>query len=664
MVVYHDPQVIVAEGEVVITGKELTILATRARYHLKSQRLYLWGPVKILTAHGDWLKGRWAFMDLRSGEGRIEEAHLFLRKDRVQVKARYLEQTGERKYIAYEATISTCELQCERSPPWSFKARRVEISKGWAKGQGVSFWVKRLPLVYSPWVTLPVKRKRKSGVLWPRLASGSRTGLGLEVPIFLAWHDSFDTTFYPFYTGKRGLMLGLETRFRLSSRTQGILRYRYLYDREKDSDYNADGIRRTNKSRYWLTAKWDQALGKRTALHLDLDLLSDPDFLEEFEGGELGFSQSHESYLKWFGRGLEEKHQTYRTSRLWLEHRASNAYLELASTYYDAQAPWDQKDLAYPWGRLLWFELLRPLWGPLYLEAPFEASYWYQEKGPQGWRLDGPLALVLNLPWGPFENAFTYRWRYTAYLLKEGPDSHQDRSLSEIRWYTSWEMYRLYHPGWGLEGIRHTLRPYLTYFYRSKEDQEELPSWSPEDRLAPEKYWEYGLIQYFTAKKQNGPKVQYWDLLRFKLAQRYDLKKASQKWHPLLGDLEIRTLGRFYLRYEFLYHFYGQGLSRQELTFQIERWVLDHLSLSYQRDRARAVKQFNLRWRQKWAQRYLWHGKVSRNLARSENSYFEMGLTYLGSCFHLDFTWGQTPEETRFSFWINLLGLGGYGRPP
>ena len=675
LTVYQQSRVIVAEGQVVISGRDLTIFAQRARYHMVSKRLYLWGPVKILTPHGDWIKGKWASLNLRSGEGEIQGAHLFIKKDRVQVKAERMRQIGERKYVAYQAVITTCDLECKESPPWSFHARKVEISEGRARGKMVSFWIKRLPVAFSPLVTLALKRERKSGVLFPRLVQGDRTGFGLEVPLFLALHDSFDLTLYPLYTGKRGLLLGIEGRYRLSGYNQGIIRYRYLRDRLEDDDYNRDGIVRKNRTRYWLTAKLDHQISSRTDLHLDLDLLSDRDFLQEFSGGDLGFLKSHRSYLDWFGRGLEEKNKTYRTSRFWLAHRRENTYFEMGSTYHDAVLPERQARLLSPLGRVLGLFMTRPLIGPFTFSLEGDATYWYREEGSRGLRTNLSPELILNFPLGPTENALSYRLLYTSWRVDwdNGTKETLNRTLYEISAQSSLEFYRVYNlRRFGLSGIRHSLRPYVFYFYRPPENQEEFPSFVSEDRLPPAHYLEYGLLQFFTAKKREANTLKYWDLVRFKVFQRYDFREAVRRltaaeeerrpFSNLFSEFELRTLSRLNFRYDLVYNFYGLGLSQQKLSLSINQMLLDHFSLGFQRDKLRKVKQLSLSGDKRLFQKFIFRGRLTRNLLRSETTYSELGVTYQGSCYSVSFSLGRTPEETRFSVWVNLLGLGGYGR--
>ncbi|HFC97020.1 MAG TPA: LPS-assembly protein LptD [Thermosulfurimonas dismutans] len=671
LTLYHQRHIAIAEGQVVISGRGLTIFAPRARYEMETKRLWLWGPVKILTPHGDWLKGKWAVIDLRSGEGEIEGAYLFIKKDRVQVRAKRMVRLGEDRYEAYQAVISTCDLRCEEAPPWSFHARKVEIREGRARAHWVSFWVKRLPLALSPLVTMAIKRKRKSGFLFPRLVTGSRSGVGVEAPLFLALHDSFDATLSPLWMSRRGVLFSVEGRWRLSRDAQGIIRYRYLHDRLEDRDYNHDGIVRGNTSRYWITARVDQRLSPRTDLHLDLDLLSDRDFLEEFEGGPFGFSETNRVYLKWFGRSLEERNQRYRTSRLWLAHRRFNTYLEAGGAYRDWVLPGGQATVLSPLADIYLFSLTRPLRGPFTFNLGAEGTYWYREEGSRGWRFHLAPELALNLPLGPLENRFSYQLLHTRYAVDWDNGTTRDltRTLYQIKAESTLEFYRVYPLNHGdLVGLRHSLRPYLRYFYRPPKNQEDLPLWESADRLPPAHYLEYGVLQFLTAKSRSGGKPHYWDLMRFNLYQRYDFRReasAGEERHPfsnLFSELEVRFPSRLSLRYDLVYNFYGLGLTRQELNLSWSRFLLDRVNVGYQRDKLRRIKQLNLSGRKRFWHHFILHGALSRNLIRQETSSASLGLTYEGSCFSLDFTLGVTPEETRFSFWVNLYGLGGYGR--
>ena len=61
----------------------------------------------------------------------------------------------------------------------------------------------------------------------------------------------------------------------------------YLHDRQVDDGtgtwgYNDDNVLRTNLDRYWFRMKNNQDLGSGFTAKLDLDIVSDQDYLQEF----------------------------------------------------------------------------------------------------------------------------------------------------------------------------------------------------------------------------------------------------------------------------------------------------------------------------------------------------------------------------------------------
>jgi len=552
---YFQAKIIVAEGEVVLRGEGLTITCARARYERVTKKLTLWGPLRIVSEDGDYLEGLRGWLNLETLEGEIEQGHLYLEKHKFHVLAKRMKRFPDNEYRAEDATITTCKICSEGgcAPAWSFHCRTLRITRG-GKGKGyhTTFNIRGVPLLYSPYVSISLKKERKNGFLFPRLVHSSREGTGVEVPLYLAVNDSFDFTFYPYYTETRGFMTGLEARYVLSSQSKGIVRYRYLHDRLEDNDYNHDGFLRTNQDRFWLTAKVDQALAPSWMLRLDLDLLSDKDFLYEFDGGNLGFTKSHESYLRKFGRGLEEKNTSYRTNRLWLTFARDGYFFQTSATYYDGQISGEQEGLLMPLPRVYFSFLRTPLVGPLSFSGSVSHTYWWREEGFRGRRLE----LVPQVSLAPRLFSFwdldvTYRFRQ-AYYWVDWEDTRgveeMKRSLYEIEARSGVTLYRIYAFRFcQITALRHSLRPEISYFYRPEEDQNELPLFTDEDRLPPVQAIRYGVRQFLTAKEEGPEGPRYFDLARLWIYQTYDFRE-DEPLSNLYLDAELRLPEYFYLR--------------------------------------------------------------------------------------------------------------------
>ena len=107
---------------------------------------------------------------------------------------------------------------------------------------------------------------------------------------------------------RRGEMLGLEYRYVLDEQSRGTLMFDFLDDRKIDDgtagseDWAyAETAARRNADRYWFRFKHDQLLPAGFTARLDIDLVSDPDYLREFHSGLTGFDATDRMLTKTFG---------------------------------------------------------------------------------------------------------------------------------------------------------------------------------------------------------------------------------------------------------------------------------------------------------------------------------------------------------------------------
>ncbi len=664
---YFKTGVVISEGQVVIKGEGITIFCPRARYESKTKILTIFGPFKMYS-NGDYLEASFAKFNLSNSTGEIKNGHLFLEKNRVHILASLMKSKGEDRYEAYNALITTCKIckQGRCSPSWSFHCKKLQISStGKAKAYHTTFNVRGLPLIYTPYVSLVLKKERKTGFLIPHFVQSLREGFGIELPFYWTINDSFDFTFYPHYTTKRGIIAGIETRYALSENSKGIIRFQYLKDRLKDNDYNQDGIIRENQNRYWITAKIDQEFNNSYDLHLDIDWLSDKDFLFEFDSGDLGFTQSHRTYLQKFGRGLEEKNLDYRINTLWINHAFDHYFFQISTSYYDSQIPGKQPFLLMPIFHTYISNLRTPIWKFVHFSWQNSYTYWWREREYRGHRFETSPQISLNPKVLYFLDLdFSSRLRYTMYWIDwcdELKKEMLDRLIYEIEGRSSLTFYRIYKKS--NISFRHTIQPNIEYFYRPYVNQENIPIFMDKDRLPAINSIRYGILQFITAKKEKNNQSKYFDIARFWIYQNYNFdEKDRQRLSDLFLDTEWHIFSSFYLRLNASYNFYGLGLSGTNLTFNLKNSKEEYIGLDYRWDKERKVEQINIRMR-----RYLFKGiytsfGIRHSLERHETVEARFGLSYKSQCWYADFMVMTNPDETQFAFFINLLGIGGFGR--
>ena len=154
---------------------------------------------------------------------------------------------SEDRFTILDAQFTACEVEDGESPDWSFRTKEVRVNaSGYAKARGLSFRVKKAPLVYLPYMMLPVRSSRVSGFLMPKPGFSTRRGPSLGIGYFWAINRSYDATFnVDLYAGappgaenafsdRPFWGLGSEFRYRPSEGTNGTFDGYLIDDTERD----------------------------------------------------------------------------------------------------------------------------------------------------------------------------------------------------------------------------------------------------------------------------------------------------------------------------------------------------------------------------------------------------------------------------------------------
>ncbi len=154
---------------------------------------------------------------------------------------------GEDRFTILDAQFTACEVEDGKTPDWSFRTKQVNVNaNGYAKARGLSFRARKAPLIYLPYMMLPVKSSRVSGFLTPKPGFSTRRGPSLGIAYFWAINRSYDATFNAdLYAGAPAdgtnafsnrpfWGLGTEFRYRPSEGTEGIFDGYLIDDTELD----------------------------------------------------------------------------------------------------------------------------------------------------------------------------------------------------------------------------------------------------------------------------------------------------------------------------------------------------------------------------------------------------------------------------------------------
>jgi LPS-assembly protein len=130
-----------------------------------------------------------------------------------------------------DSTFTTC---AEEVPSWQIKAKEINLSASGDFGEAyhAQFRVLDVPIMYIPYFSFPVSKKRTSGFLYPKISTSSNSGLEVEAPFYWNIAENIDATITPHYMSKRGLQLQTEVRY-LNGLQAGQIDLEYLNNDKK-----------------------------------------------------------------------------------------------------------------------------------------------------------------------------------------------------------------------------------------------------------------------------------------------------------------------------------------------------------------------------------------------------------------------------------------------
>ena len=675
---YHDKEgVYVAEGDVVIKKGTQVLKANRAVYDRRSGIAKVWGDVHFESG-GDIITGSRAVFDLNKQTGKIEQGHVFLRQNHVHISSRSLERLSEDTYLAKDCKITTCDGQ---RPAWSLTAAEVKVTvEGYGTAKHAAFRIKDVPVLYFPYFIFPAKTKRQSGLLPPRMGYSDRNGLDVELPFFWAISAQTDATFYERYMTKRGYMQGLEFRYITSDGSKGAFMFDILSDR-KDKDLNdpddaeISPLPRTNKGRYWFRGKADQNLPFEMEARLDVDYVSDQDYLKEFTGGLFGY-EARPNIQRKFGRPLEERLSPLRSSNLLLSRLWEGMTLQADSHYYQRPDHPSVNDTPEPLLGLHMSRLISPIpRTPMLYSLGLNYQNIWSQDGDKGNEISLAPEVTMPLRLGRYVEiepslSFNYEGRWV--------DQSQDGT--QYAWARDYEadlrvssrMEKIFDVSIGrIERLRHTIRPSLIYTYHEARSDDNLSWFDPLTDKGKLNKLSFTLENFLDARsKDEEGKVSYRQWATFSLTQPYNLDElrrslnAGEKrrpFDPLQISFTLKPLRLLDIYWSARWDHYDNEFKSNDLSVELslERWKgrKDHYRAEYQSAKGE-YRNLLLS-----ADVGLWGGfsaggSFSKDFYVDQEISSDIWLDYEAQCWGVKVVAHREDEETRFMVFFELKGLG------
>ncbi len=202
-----------------IRYQDVDIRADRVEVDLGEKIVRAFGNV-ILDQGPRRLSGTSLTFDLETKTGTVTNASAYVDPD-FYFSGTEISKTGENTYSVDQGTFTSCKADV---PAWSFKLGHAEIEvEGYARVRHAAMKVKKVPVLYLPYVVWPVRTERTSGFLVPNLGYSERRGPYLGLAYYQVLGQSYDTTFFVDLYGEEYLGFGNEVRYQPTEGTRGLL---------------------------------------------------------------------------------------------------------------------------------------------------------------------------------------------------------------------------------------------------------------------------------------------------------------------------------------------------------------------------------------------------------------------------------------------------------
>jgi LPS-assembly protein len=696
----RNTDVYTAETDVVITGGKTRLEADYVEFSNTTKEVAARGHVKMISG-GDIISCNAMQVNLATETGLIDKGTVFIQKNHLYLHGEQIRKTGKFTYDAQKGSITSCDGE---TPDWKITGKDVQVTiEGYGFAKDTVFWARNMPALYSPFLAFPVKTQRQSGLLLPEISSSDRLGFVYDQPFFWAISPSSDATLYAGYLSERGAKIGGEFRYVIDPLSKGVWQLDYLSDDKIDDgtaateDYRFDSTpQRTNTDRYWLRMKSDQTLPHDFFARLDVDVVSDPDYLLEFKDGLTGYDITNQNFASEFGRDLDEYDDTVRKNSLIIDQTGPGHVFAAKALWYDdvvaRRIGTDDTTLQTLPG--IEFSTVRRQLGRtgLYFAMDSQLDAFFRQDTVNtagldrksakvnGRRLDISPTFYYPVKWG---NAASFHpfvsLRGTAYHADQFTDIEGDddplrfRSLYEVGGDLTTRLNRVFTVQTAFsDKIQHQVTPGIGYRFIPRVDQDTLPFFDQLDDIQESNKLNWHLTHRFTARNpvagQEGTLVNtYRELGWVKFYQDYSIRDErdgaetqNRPWSDIHMDARVYPFSFLSLNTELAWSPYNSHFTTLNLNTRLTSPRGDALTTAYRYTQDATES---------------WYSRIDFKISRSLAAYYSFekdldrdttietrtGIRLNKACWGMGLELQDSDLDTRIALMIHLKGIGEFG---
>jgi LPS-assembly protein len=519
-----------AEGDVQIEQGDLRLTAGTADWSQESGKAFCSGGFRLESSDGV-MTGDSLNYDFTTGLGFIENGEAELAASSVFLSGDKIEKRGDISYRVTGGSFTTCSGE---KPAWKLTASTLDVDvDGYAEATNAILYLRDIPILYFPYITLPAKTTRQTGLLFLEYSHSTRLGEQFKQPFYLVIDDHMDATLTADYMSDFGFGTGLEYRYLLNDSQPGRFFGNYItgFDDEPDR----------------ALVEWthDGQLPGGTRLVADVEYASKKDYFSIFGGNADVYASEKSQSTIYLSRPWEKSVLAGRAQYTRDLDQSSSTILQYLPEVRFDYMPHRVADSA------------------LFVSFLAETSYLWQREGFKGTRLRLQPTLSSDL----LVNRYIEIVPQIAWLQRDYrfDDSSEEEGIPVATVTAGSRLSRVFNVnGKSLTHIRHAVEPIFRYTYIPEVDQSHLPQLDYLDRIDPQNTLTFELMNRLTARLlKDGNLPQYREFASLRLAVDYDIAEErrtpgplpdkNRPFSPIRGELILRPSQTSYLRGDLAY---------------------------------------------------------------------------------------------------------------
>jgi LPS-assembly protein len=468
---------------------------------------------------------------------------------------------------------------------------------------------------------------------------------------------------------------------------KGIWMFNFLDDQASKTFLLNNGYPFQATDRYWVRGIHDFALPWNIAAKIDLDFVSDRNFLQEFPSGSTSFYHTNAVFGQFFGRSLlYDQTSLIRESALYLEKKSESQLLSMDVRYWQNLQTSVEAETTQKLPGFSFSIIPKGIYDtPFYYTLQSSAVNYWRRQGDTDQRLDLYPRVYYPMHWSNYldvepsvgvrTNAYAVQWEQSSF------DNFNERAIPDARVEMSTRLNREFPVNfWGITAVQNAIRPEVSYEYATQSAAGHIPQIDRLDADQSRNGIRYGFSTFLTGKQvaqaaSGEPTATYREIARFRVFQFYNVQSPPvedplfdtnnvlrEGFSPVGFRMDIMPKRYLTLSYDLDLDLTSAGQGEaQNLYMTFDSAAGQIVRLDYQQIPNLDINEITVATILKtYKDIYLntYHDySLERGLVFTQG----YGFRYIRGCWGVGAGYERVGSDNRFVFTLDLLGFGSLG---